>query len=85
MCVCLCSAVDEDFIREIAIKRMREEKKIGKTMKGVNNKSIFSGTCRFICITIGAAINTPILTKSASAAPPLDPAVIKMKVLVYLL
>ena len=30
-----CSAVDEDFIREIAIKRMREgEKKVGKAGKG---------------------------------------------------
>ena len=85
MCVCLCSAVDEDFMREIAIKRMREEKKVGKTMKGVGTKNIFSGTYCFICITIGAAINAPILAKNASAAPPLDPAVIKMKVLTCLL
>jgi len=74
--------VDEDFMREIAIKRMREEKKVGKTMKGVSAKNIFSGTYR---ITIGAAINAPILAKNASAAPPLDPAVIKMKVLTCLL
>ena len=30
--------------------------------------------------TIGTAINTPILTKAASVAPPLDPAVVQLKV-----
>lgn len=35
--VCTCLAVDEDFIREIAIKRMREgDKKAGKVGKGNN-------------------------------------------------
>ena len=79
--MCLPIAVDEDFIREIAIKRMREgEKKVGKAGKGditIERTSLYK-TCVYILVT-GAAINAPVLPKSA---PPVDPLVLDLKVLI---
>lgn len=77
------SAVDEDFIREIAIKRMREgDKKVGKAGKGDVSIERESLQNLLVCSVTGAAINAPILPKSAT--PPMDPAVLRLKVLCFL-
>lgn len=77
--------MDEDFIREIAIKRMREgDKKGGKGGKGkiinITPLLLLVHLARppVICMFLtGTAINAPILPKSAS---PLDPTVVHLKV-----